>query len=145
MVQYNDMVQALKDLRQRGYSMDFSLLPDCLYCTSRSLKLKPEDFTVTETHRFESLDSSPDNNAVIYAISSNDSKNKGVLVDAYGTYAEEMTHEMAKKIKCNITFKTPCYEKIYLSYAPTGAKRRTGKMPALWHGIGSRWRCVSFS
>lgn len=98
MVQYNDMVQALKDLRRRGYSMDFSLLPDCLYCASRSLKLKPEDFTVTETHRFESLDSSPDNNAVIYAISSNDGKNKGVLVDAYGAYAEEMTHEMAKKL-----------------------------------------------
>lgn len=101
MVQYDDMVQALKELRQRGYSMDFSLLPDCLYCASRSLKLKPEDFTVTETHRFESLDSSPDNNAVVYAISSNDGKNKGVLVDAYGTYAGVMTHEMAKKLNAH--------------------------------------------
>ncbi|WP_099365205.1 phosphoribosylpyrophosphate synthetase [Sphingobacterium sp. 1.A.4] len=98
MVQYNDMVQALEDLIQRGYSMDFSLLPDCLYCATSSLKLKPEDFTVAETHRFESLDSSPDNNAVIYAILSNDGENKGVLVDAYGTYAEEMTHEMAKRL-----------------------------------------------
>ncbi|CAA7193961.1 phosphoribosylpyrophosphate synthetase [Chryseobacterium potabilaquae] len=98
MVQYNDMVQALKDLKQRGFDMDFSLLSDCLYCASKSLKLKPEDFTVLETHRFESIDSSPDNNAVIYAISSTDGKNKGVLVDAYGTYAEEMTHEMAKKL-----------------------------------------------
>jgi len=35
---------------------------------------------------------------VIYAISSNDGKSKGVLVDAYGTYAEEMTHEMVKKL-----------------------------------------------
>jgi len=43
MEQYSDMVQALKDLRQRGYSIDFSLLPDCLYCASKSLKLKPED------------------------------------------------------------------------------------------------------
>ena len=98
MVQYNDMVQALKDLEQRGYSIDFSLLPDCLYCASSNLKLKPEDFTVMETHRFESLDSSPDNNSVIYAISSNDGKNKGVLVDAYGTYADEMTYEMAKRL-----------------------------------------------
>ncbi|WCM43570.1 phosphoribosylpyrophosphate synthetase (plasmid) [Flavobacterium sp. CBA20B-1] len=98
MVQYNDMVQALNELKQRGYDMDFSLLPDCLYCASNSLKLKPENFTVVETHRFESLDSSPDNNAVIYAISSTDGKNKGVLVDAYGTYAEEMTHEMAKRL-----------------------------------------------
>ncbi|AZA87662.1 phosphoribosylpyrophosphate synthetase [Chryseobacterium shandongense] len=98
MVQYNDMVQALNELKQRGYGMDFSLLPDCLYCASKSLKLKPEDFTVVETHRFESLDSSPDNNTVIYVISSNDGKNKGVLVDAYGTYAAEMTHEMAKKL-----------------------------------------------
>ncbi|WP_245989059.1 phosphoribosylpyrophosphate synthetase [Pelobium manganitolerans] len=78
--------------------MDFSLLPDCVYCASKSLRLKPEDFTVAETHRFESLDSSPDNNPVIYAISSNDGKNKGVLVDAYGTYAEEMTFEMAKRL-----------------------------------------------
>lgn len=99
MIQYNDMVHALSDLRRRGYSMDFSLLPDCLYCAARSLKLKPEDFTVTETHRFESLDSSPDSNAVIYTIVSNDGMNKGVLVDAYGTYAEGMTHEMAKKLR----------------------------------------------
>ncbi|MET7001470.1 phosphoribosylpyrophosphate synthetase [Chitinophaga defluvii] len=81
--------------------MDFSLLPDCLYCASQSLKLKPEDFTVVETHRFESLDSSPDNNAVIYVISSKNGENKGVLVDAYGTYAEEMTHEMAEKLSKN--------------------------------------------
>ncbi|MBS1666487.1 MAG: phosphoribosylpyrophosphate synthetase [Bacteroidetes bacterium] len=101
MVQYNNMVQALQDLKHRGYGMDFSLLPDCLYCASQSLKLKPEDFTVVETHRFESLDSSPDNNAVIYVISSKNGENKGVLVDAYGTYAEEMTHEMAEKLSKN--------------------------------------------
>lgn len=90
------MMQALKDLRQRGYSMYFSLLPYCLYCALKSLKLKPEGFTVTETHRFKSLDNSPDNNVVIYAMSSNDGRNKRALVDAYGTYAEEITREIAK-------------------------------------------------
>lgn len=98
MEQYSDMVQALKDLRQRGYSIDFSLLPDCLYCASKSLKLKPEDFTLVETYGFENLDSNPEDNAVIYAILSNDGKSNGVLVDAYGTYAERMAYEMVKKL-----------------------------------------------
>ncbi|MGV3460275.1 MAG: phosphoribosylpyrophosphate synthetase [Flavobacterium sp.] len=98
MAHYNDMVEALRELKIRGYILDFSLRPDCLYCASKSLKLRPEDFTVEEAHRFEGADSSPDSNSVIYAISSNNTEDKGVLVDVYGAYAEEMTHEMAGKL-----------------------------------------------
>ena len=55
------------------------------------------DFKITEMYRFEG-DSSPDDNSVLYAIESKDGI-KGVLVDAYGTYAEAMSPEMAMKLK----------------------------------------------
>ena len=48
-------------------------------------------------YRFEG-DSSPDDNSVLYAIESKGGI-KGVLVDAYGTYAEAMSPEMAMKLK----------------------------------------------
>jgi hypothetical protein len=48
--------------------------------------------------RFEG-NSDPIDNSIVYAISANDNSVKGVLVDAYGVYAENITPEMARKLK----------------------------------------------
>ena len=97
MKDYNNLIDALQDLKARGYTNDFNLKPHCLECITLDLQLHPEDFEVKEMYRFEG-DSSPDDNSVLYAI---ESKNgvKGVLVDAYGTYAEALSPEMAFKMK----------------------------------------------
>ena len=62
------------------------------------MQLYPEDFTIDEYYRFEGA-SDPADNSIVYAISPNDSSVKGVLVDAYGVYAENITPEMARKLK----------------------------------------------
>lgn len=93
---YQNMVDALNDLKKRGYGHDFNLKPFCLECASLQLQLHPEEFEIKEVYRFEGM-SDPDDNSVLYAIESNQGI-KGVLVDAYGTYAEALTLEMASKL-----------------------------------------------
>lgn len=96
MKDYNNLVDALQDLNKRGYINDFNLKPNCLKCIDLDVELHPEDFEIKEFYRFEG-DSSPDDNSVLYAIVSKNNI-KGVLVDAYGTYTEAMSHAMAKKL-----------------------------------------------
>jgi hypothetical protein len=61
------------------------------------LHVHPEDFTVEEFYRFEGM-SNPDDNSVLFAISSDDGI-KGTLVDAYGVYADNLTPEMSVRLK----------------------------------------------
>lgn len=97
MKNYQSLVDALADLKKRGYVADFEIEPTCLYCGELNLRLQPEEFRVNEIYRFEE-NSSPDDNSVIYAISSSAGV-KGTLVDACGMYAENMSFEMAQKLR----------------------------------------------
>src|SRR4030095_176540 len=97
MKSYESVVDALNDLRNKGYEADFSTSTDCLYCGDLDIRLNPEEFHVDEIYRFDS-DSTPANNCVIYAITSSTGV-KGTLVDSYGSYAETLSFEMIKKIQ----------------------------------------------
>lgn len=94
---YDTLSGALNGLKQRGYTEDFNLKENCIICATKPLELKPEEFDIEEVHRFEGM-SNPDDNSVVYAISSSYGV-KGVLVDAYGAYAEAITPEMAQKLR----------------------------------------------
>lgn len=96
---YESLVDALADLKNRGYNLDFRKEPECIYCYVFDLWLTPEQFNVDEVHRFEE-GSNPDDSSVVYAISSY-SGMKGTLIDSYGVYAEHMTFEMAQKLEVN--------------------------------------------
>lgn len=94
---YSNLIEALGDLKSRGFNNDFNLKPNCLECITLQLKLHPEEFEVKEVYRFEG-DSTPDYNTVLYAIESKKGV-KGVLIDAYSAYAESISLEMANKLK----------------------------------------------
>ncbi len=94
---YDSLSEAIENLRVRGYAEDFNLKSFCLTCPRLNLELRPEQFTIDETYRFEGQ-SNPDDSSVIYAVSSNPDL-KGILVDAYGVYAESLTPEMAQKLR----------------------------------------------
>lgn len=96
---YESLVDALADLKKRGYHLDFRKDPTWLYCYVFDLWITPEQFNIDEMHRFEE-ESNPDDSCVVYAISSF-SGMKGTLVDSFGIYAEYMTFEMAKKVEVN--------------------------------------------
>jgi hypothetical protein len=96
MTSYSSLSDAINGLKRKGYTEDFNLQAHCLECTTLNLQLHPENFTVDEFHRFEGM-SNPDDNSIVFAISSKDGI-KGVLVDAYGMYAENLTESMIKKL-----------------------------------------------
>ena len=96
MKNYESLVDALADLKNRGYEEDFETASFCLYCSDLDIRLNPEEFHVDEVYRFEG-DSNPDDNAVLYAITSHTGV-KGTLVDGYGVYAENLSFEMGQKL-----------------------------------------------
>ncbi len=93
---YDTLSEAINDLQANGYTYDFNLKPECLLCASLNLEIHPEDFVVNQFFRFEGMSSTNDN-SILYAISSNDGL-KGLLVDAYGMYAENISETMRKKL-----------------------------------------------
>ncbi len=97
MKNYESLVDALDDLKTRGYEADFATDTVCLYCGDLDLRLHPEDFKVDEVYRFDG-ESTPDDNSILFAISSL-SGLKGTLVDSYGVYSEHLSFDMAKKLK----------------------------------------------
>lgn len=97
MKNYDTLSEAIKDLHQSGYTYDFNLKSECLECASLKLEINPEDFEVDKTYRFEGM-SSTDDNSILYAITAKNGI-KGLLVDAYGVYAENISEEMRKKLR----------------------------------------------
>lgn len=93
---YTTLSEATNDLKTRGYTNDFNLKGECVECPALQLQLTPEHFTVDEFHRFEGM-SSTDDNSIVFAITSDDGV-KGVLVDAYGVYASNLSDGMIKKL-----------------------------------------------
>ncbi|MDX2049054.1 MAG: phosphoribosylpyrophosphate synthetase [Chitinophagaceae bacterium] len=97
MKNHESLVDALDDLRKRGYEADFTTQTVCLYCGDLDIRLNPEEFNIDEVYPFEE-ESSPDDNSILYAISSATGV-KGTLVDSYGAYSENLSFEMAKKFQ----------------------------------------------
>jgi hypothetical protein len=97
MKNYDTLSEAINDLQISGYTYDFNLEPECLKCASLELEIHPEDFKVDKTYRFEGMSSAGDN-SILYAISSKDGI-KGLLVDAYGVYAENISEAMRKRLR----------------------------------------------
>lgn len=93
---YTTLSDATNDLKARGYINDFNLQSDCIECPASKLQLSPEHFTVDEFHRFEGM-SNVDDNSIVFAITS-DTGVKGLLVDAYGVYANSLSEAMIRRL-----------------------------------------------
>ena len=96
MKHFDTLVEALQDLASRGYTVNFNVAQDCLACAAINLKLYPEDFEITEFHRFEGP-SDPADAAIVYAIEGKNGT-KGVLVNAYGVYSDPASAALMSKL-----------------------------------------------
>src|SRR5687768_10856100 len=90
--------ETLNALRKEGYTEDFNLQQNCFVCRNGEFKVFTDEFKVDKYYRFEG-ESNPSDAAILYAISSDVHKLKGVLVNAYGTYSEPVTDEMLSKLE----------------------------------------------
>ncbi len=94
---FETLTDALEDLKKRGYANDFNLQPDAIECGELDLKLRPEDFHVDEIYRFEGMND-PDDSTILFAVNSTAGV-KGVIVDAYGAYADSLTESMLHRLR----------------------------------------------
>ena len=95
---YDNLIEALKDLKAKGFATDFNIAFDALQCSTTGTLLKPSDFEIVEHYRFEA-NTDPDDSSVLYVVQSKDGAMKGVLVNAYGIYSDAVSDDMIQKLK----------------------------------------------
>lgn len=104
MAVYDTLSQAVDDLGRRGYEHDFSLGHDSIRSGREEHHYYPDEFSINEVYRFEGP-SSTDDESVVYAVEADDGT-RGVVVDAYGTYADSLSVEMIQKLRFRDTDRT---------------------------------------
>jgi hypothetical protein len=90
--------QTMNELRKEGYVEDFNLQQNCLECRGGEFKVFADEFKIDKFFRFEGA-SNPSDQSILYAISSDLHQLKGVLVNGYGIYTEDVTDEMLEKLE----------------------------------------------
>jgi hypothetical protein len=94
---YETVTDALKGLKQRGYTLDFNVAFHQITCAENGICLNPGEFEIVEVHRFEG-NTDPGDENVVYAIESRDGKIRGAMSSAYGMYADTLSNEMIHKL-----------------------------------------------
>ncbi|MBS1512291.1 MAG: phosphoribosylpyrophosphate synthetase [Bacteroidetes bacterium] len=97
MPSYDTLTDALNDLKQRGFTIDFNIAFDKLVCTSNTTVLNPNEFEIVEVYRFEG-NTNPADEEVVYAIAAKEGDRKGTLISAFGIYAADISTELLKKL-----------------------------------------------
>lgn len=95
---FDTVTEAIDWLKEMGYVHDFNLAEDALQYGDDSRRLLPEEFQIDHVFRFEGM-SNPDDEAVVYGVSSLDRVVKGNLVSAFGIYADGISEAMLAKLR----------------------------------------------
>src|SRR5919112_5122620 len=91
---YSTVTEAINNLRQQGFNLDFNLADNCIVCNAE--KFEPDEFEIVDVFRYEG-NTDPADEAAVFAIRSR-SGLKGILVTGYGAYSDTMTDEMLEKL-----------------------------------------------
>lgn len=96
---YDTVSEAINDLKNLGYTIDFSIMAEkeCLSCHKTGMELSPDEFEIDQFYRFEG-DTDPGDEMIVYAISSKNNDLKGIVVNAYGIYADNISSSVVKKL-----------------------------------------------
>lgn len=97
MQQFESLADAVSELKDKGYQAEFDAEPFCLYCSDLDMRLNPDEFHVDAIYNFEEI-GKPDDNAVVYAISSAHGI-KGLVVDPSQDISRHWDFDMAKKLR----------------------------------------------
>ena len=97
MAAYTTLSEAVNDLVKRGYTDDLRLSGHSVVCGAKCISLDPAEFQIDEFHRFKG-DTNPEDESIVYAISSATHGVKGLLVSAYGPDASDLTQELVRRL-----------------------------------------------
>lgn len=89
--------ETINGLINLGYIHDFNVQEECLVCHQVNINLAPDDFQIDKVYRFEG-ETNPDDQSILYAISSPKFNVQGTLVNGYGISANENTSKIVAKL-----------------------------------------------
>jgi quercetin dioxygenase-like cupin family protein len=110
---YGTLSETINELNKLGYTLDFNIQEECLVCHHENIQLPPEEFQIDKVFRFEGM-SDPEDQSILYAISSDKHQIKGVLVNGYGISSDEFSSQLIDRIKVHPTEN----EEIHLEATP---------------------------
>ncbi len=99
---YDSLSTCINDLQKRGYDTDLEVNDRGLVSRVREEPLDPAQFTIDEFYRFEGT-SDPADMSIVYAISSEELGIKGLIVNAFGTYASGVVNKMVSRLDVHAT------------------------------------------
>ena len=91
------LTEALAEARKNGYTGSYEADEQGLLCQESGARVLAKDLRIVYHQRFEGP-SSEDDSAVLYLIEKVDGSGKGVIIDAYGTYADGYLAECLKNM-----------------------------------------------
>lgn len=94
---FSTLSEALAALKKQGFIESFLIDDHGMRGMEDRNRIRPEDVTIVQYHRFEGA-SNPDDMSVVYVIETSDGR-KGTLVDAYGTYTNPEVDTFVKQAK----------------------------------------------
>lgn len=96
--QYSTLVEAIEELRERGYKSDFKLREDGMESLESGKKYKPDDMKIVEYYRFEGM-TNPSDMSALFAVDCHEGEEKGLIVTSYGIYADINLISFLDKVK----------------------------------------------
>ena len=100
---YGTLSQTINQLAKAGYTHDFNLQGECLICHQSNISLSPDDFQIDKVYRFEGA-TDPEDESILFAISSNRYNIRGTLVNGYGISASSISAKMVEKLSFNPSY-----------------------------------------
>ena len=97
MKNYETLSEAINELVQLGYTANFNLKGDAIESKAHDISIHPDDFEIDEIHRFDGM-TDPEDESILYVITSEKHGLKGLLVNAFGMYADTFSAELAAKL-----------------------------------------------
>src|SRR5690606_24173204 len=95
---FGTLSETINGLIKLGYIHDFNISEECLVCHQTNITLSPNDFQIDKVYRFEG-ESNPEDQSILYAISSAKFDIKGVLVNGYGISSDDTTSKLIEKLE----------------------------------------------
>src|SRR5947208_16711201 len=93
-IPYSTLSEAVAGLKARGFTANLEVAGDSLRDVDSGKTFTAQQLMIVEHHRFEGA-SDPDDMSVVYGIEASDGT-RGVVVDAYGVYADPRPSEFLK-------------------------------------------------
>jgi hypothetical protein len=92
----NTLTERVNKGIKNGYVDNFKITKQGLLSSKTDKTYTPSEVSIKDFYRFEG-ESDPADNAIMYLIETSDGQ-KGILIDAYGTYADENINKFISEV-----------------------------------------------